>query len=733
MAPNPIMIPRKPVPRHGDDKKTKRTLGGMAVSALTTSLMILLFSSLAWARRWFWSGAAIESLLLIYGWETGQRILPYIPLWTVLSTLNVIYAVCSTSWLLHVFFSVACWPLLFITCLSQFPIVSDLARRTLRKTLREYPSHFIRDKIALFNLPALEIDTDVDGLMVIRAVTFSLSSLSLVAHGIEIGIKLANDIELAIYVDEVTVNFFRRIDIGDVYANVKGGNAEMTFGAMDDPVDDSMSETSIFIDDTPLLRAASIGAAGLRDRPKLRESLTGGVSYMADSSPQKGFEGVRTLSPDEELADKKYQELMTEIRTTSAIYQSRASVRQKAKTIIKGFTLDNEKDLRAAICAELHAVPSISHPPKRSVKVTTLQTMSSESTRRFLHRLPFLLRALLSPLSYFHPIGIASINAAGSGHWVSALLQQKVFRRHTEHNMELRKLWRRLSEWLKDANFCFQLADIEALGQVPWSTSFDIVAFLKANEVVAYRTAPRSGTISPVVRLGGVDATFTIPSFLLPHHEHIIPPPPTAEDERQQAEDVAHADGLPKIVQAERTLESLKKDETSIIMSVHGSLPASCDQSLLNFVASLVKATKIIELEKDIVEKDVDEVESPDTASEDASISPVDSVSEASNVSIKGMAGAKIFAKNIRNNLKDGLTKEAIKDFARDLHSSTRDGMKRGLVTGLVNDRWIAKIVGRTAAMLQKAQGDVGYSGSIPIPLDPYRHVEENWAAKLLP
>jgi hypothetical protein len=159
----------------------------MAVSILATSLLILLVSSLVWARRWLWSGAAIESLLLIYGWEMEGRILPYIPLWTVLSTLNVIYAVCSTSWLLHILFSMACWPLLFITCLSQFPSVSDLARRSLRKALREYPSHFIRDKIALFNLPALEIDTDVDGLMVIRGITISLSSLTLVAHGIEVG------------------------------------------------------------------------------------------------------------------------------------------------------------------------------------------------------------------------------------------------------------------------------------------------------------------------------------------------------------------------------------------------------------------------------------------------------------------------------------------------------------------------------------------------------------------
>ena len=151
-------------------------------------------------------------------------------------------------------------------------------------------------RIALFNLPALEIDTDVDGLFVIRGVTFSLSSFTLVAHGIELGksavearmqytnsalagLKLTNDIELAMYVDEVVVRLFRSIDIGDVYANVKGGKFEMTLGDLDEAAadDDAASETSVFLDDTPLLRAATAGSKGFTDRPMLRESLTGGV------------------------------------------------------------------------------------------------------------------------------------------------------------------------------------------------------------------------------------------------------------------------------------------------------------------------------------------------------------------------------------------------------------------------------------------------------------------------
>ena len=55
------------------------------------------------------------------------------------------------------------------------------------------------------------------------------------------------------------------------------------------------------------------------------------------------------------------------------------------------------------------------------------------------------------------------------------------------------------------------------------------------------------------------------------------------------------------------------------------------------------------------------------------------------------------------------------------MHQSTKDGMKKTLVGGLVNDGWIAKMVGKVAATLREARGDVGYSGSIPLPLEPYR------------
>jgi len=535
------------------------------------------------------------------------------------------------------------------------------------------------------------------------------------------------------YADEVNIQLFRRVEIGDVFGSVKGGATELFFGDVDDQGDNA-DENIAFLGETPLLRAATAKSEDFKDRPKLRTSLTGGVSWMEDIPAKAVLESVKTLTPDDDKAEKQYLAMLKEIRTTSTVYQSRQQVNLDAKGE-NGFTLENEKDMRAAICAELHKLPSIAHPPPRSVRVTTLQGISPPHVRRFLHRLPFLLRLLLTTLSYSHLINIKSINVAGSGLFTAAVLQSKVFKHYASDNAEIRRLERKMKTWLADANFCLQLTDISGMSQVPLSTAFDVIAYLKFNDIMAYRTVPEKSTIAQVVRLGGADATVTIPSFLLPHHEHLLPPEPTPEVTKELADEIDGADGVPKTIQAERDLEKAHKDEVAITLSVHASLPAAFDQSLLNFVAALVKATKIIELEKEVDDAaEKGGVDTPFTSptystfptDDDASIKSSGSGSGDGNSRLKG------FARNIRQNLKDGTTGQSIKELAKDLHQSTKDGMKKALVGGMVNDRWIAKMVGKVAAKLQQAQGDLGYSGEITVPLGPYRSRGE-LPSKLLP
>lgn len=187
MAPNPIMIPRKPLPQASQNRQKRKDVSkGFSTAVLATSIVVLLCAATSWARRWAYSGAAIETLLIFYGHAYQNRILEGAPLWTLLTTYNLAYAISSTSWLLHALFILVTYPAIFLTSLNQFPRAANVARRGLRKYLGSQP-HFIRDKLALFNLPALEIDTDVDGLFVIRGVTFSFSTLTLVAHGCELG------------------------------------------------------------------------------------------------------------------------------------------------------------------------------------------------------------------------------------------------------------------------------------------------------------------------------------------------------------------------------------------------------------------------------------------------------------------------------------------------------------------------------------------------------------------
>lgn len=664
---------RKPVPKRIDP--VAHAHNQSATPLLFAVVVTLLVALYDWPRRWLLSGAPILTYILLLGASKSCRVLPIIPLWTLLATLHLAYAVAATSWLLYWVFLINCYPLIFLTCLFQFNTVARFVRKRLRMLLRQL--HFVNEKIAFFDLPALEIDTTVDGLMVVRGLTISLSSLTVIAHGIEVGIKLSDDMELAIQVEHVKIPFFRRIEIGDVYANIKGGEYEMTFGNLEESTKDEDGDP-IMATDTPLLRAAT--ANGDADTIKMISKMTEGSSTPRDSSTKAGINSVTALSPDNDEANEFYQKTLDLIEETNSVRQARKRLSRVAATQDTDTTLDssNDRDLRAAICSELHNKPSISHPPQRSIKVTTLQNLSPPWVRTLLHRLPMLLRLLLNPITYLHPVHISSITAAGSGRWISYILGEHIFQDYGQDAAEIRRLEQKITSWLSEANFVLQLADILGLAQSPFLPDSDINCQLKIDDVMAYRSLPASVELKQVTRLGGMNATFAIPAFLLPHHEHLLPAIPTRQDKEQMKIEVEVADGLPKTIQAQQSLEQAVKDETNVKMAVHASLPACFDQELLNFIAALVKATKVVEMEKE-----------PSAMDREVS---------------------------------------GIKDFSKNLSKGMKDGMKKAVVGGIVNDQWIAKLVAKVTKKLETAQGDMGYSGNLPVALGPYRlpegHVE---------
>lgn len=187
MAPSPLVVPRKRASLANgttEHERTPATFSTLTTPLIATASVLTGLTFLKGVRYWVLSGCGIESLAILYGRSIGSRSVPSVPTWTLFATLNLLYAICATSWLLYGLFTVACYPVIGLDLLLQFDFAADFVRRALRKTLRQL--QFTRDKIAFFGLPALEIDTAVDGLFVIRGLTLSLSSLTLIVHGIEL-------------------------------------------------------------------------------------------------------------------------------------------------------------------------------------------------------------------------------------------------------------------------------------------------------------------------------------------------------------------------------------------------------------------------------------------------------------------------------------------------------------------------------------------------------------------
>ncbi|KAJ8064713.1 hypothetical protein OCU04_007033 [Sclerotinia nivalis] len=202
-----------------------------------------------WPVYWLMSGAPVLEAVLLAGAAGGRsgewekkgkgsegldnssaesnactRILPGFPLWPLTTTLDLTYCICSTSWLLYYLFTVTCWGSIPIICLFQFPLAGRLLRKQLRKILlsKTFGLQFIDDRIGIFDIPGLEIDTEVDGLVVVRGVTVTLSEMSLTVHGVEVGLKLVvgegkdeENIEVGIACEEVVIRLGRGIEVGD--------------------------------------------------------------------------------------------------------------------------------------------------------------------------------------------------------------------------------------------------------------------------------------------------------------------------------------------------------------------------------------------------------------------------------------------------------------------------------------------------------------------------------------
>ena len=160
-----------------------------------------------------------------------------------------------------------------------------------------------------------------------------------------------------------------------------------------------------------------------------------------------------------------------------------------------------------------------------------------------------LLRLLLNPLSYFHPVSIRSITATASGRWIDSLLGDKIFKSYADDNSQIRSLKERISSWLSDANLALKLSGIAGLAQVPFLTSYDNHCLLCFSDVMAYRALPQRSKSQPSRKTWRC-GRYVCCCDLLPHHEYLLPEPPTRESKDELEVKVDDADGKPKEVQA---------------------------------------------------------------------------------------------------------------------------------------------------------------------------------------
>ena len=187
MPPDPNVVLRERPTRGRREREAGGTglPAGRSSAVVGLSIVAVVILVAPWAQRWLYSGTAVESLLIIYGCATRHRVFRSVPLWLTLASLNLLYAIASTSWTLYRCFATLCYPCVLLTGLIVFPSGSHYIRSGLRSLLKH--SRIAKDKIAFSNFPALELDGSITGLLVVRGLTICFSTLTIEAHGIEIG------------------------------------------------------------------------------------------------------------------------------------------------------------------------------------------------------------------------------------------------------------------------------------------------------------------------------------------------------------------------------------------------------------------------------------------------------------------------------------------------------------------------------------------------------------------
>ncbi|KAK6511664.1 hypothetical protein TWF481_000573 [Arthrobotrys musiformis] len=685
-----------------------------------------IFAFPEWSVRWWVSGVPLLCFLILYGASISglpnthptQR-LPHV------LGITLLYLVFSTSWLAHYILATISWPFVVILATANFPFLQAIARRSMRRLGRDM--HYFQNKIACFDLPALDIDVRTNGMMVIEGLTFTVSTFTLEAHSIEVVLKIDDGLEICLRTEKAIARLGRCVEIGDVYVTLK---TEMDTGPG--------SVFAIRRSNTFDTMKESIRLEQLQ--PKSLGDTIGKVKDVTDT---------QCLDENESYAIQEYSKRLNHIHEHTAIHMARKRLLALADDKYSHLTI---KEKKAMIASELQTAASITHPPTWSIAVSQLKARTPNWLHEFNNRFPVVQRTMLNVIAHLHPVKCNGVIGNLTGFFASGMLQQAVFKHYKDENKEISKLASRVQNWLETGNFVVQVSKINGVAQVPSTVSYDILASVKTSTVQVFKVlvAPeisdplldgddaisvesaasnasnhsgKSGVsftikdkagikqeedkgISEVARINGVSGTVEVPSMLLPHHEYLFPPPPASKgsgrrtlakveedvtvfgEEDDRLEDDVLADDFDGRMSPAGVADSEGKDEVYVIATILASLPAQFNSTTLHFATALLKASKLIEIEKGVPFLGRDNCNGIHESEGDAGGIGTATPTRSRSISRMGNKVSKV--------------------------------MKRTF-TGVVDDAWIARLLGRLVGKIEGLKGEVGYKMPIAVDLGPRR------------
>ncbi|KAF3922739.1 hypothetical protein ABW21_db0207518 [Orbilia brochopaga] len=684
-----------------------------------------LFAFPEWSTRWFLSGIPLLCFLILIGAQPSDLLdtapsqrLPHV------AVVILVHLILSTSWLAYYLLAILTWPVVVVLSIANSVILQGLFRRFIKRIGRDL--HYFQDKIACFDLPALDIDVHILGMMVIEGATFTLSTLTIEAHSIEVALKVDDGLEICFRTEKAVARLGRSVEIGDVYITLK---TEMDTG----PGSTFATRRCNTVD--------MMGEIGRQPEHLHPRSLGDAIEQVKDVTD------TQFLDEDEEAAIQAYRARVQHIHDNTTIHTTRKRLICSTGEKYNKFTA---KEKKAMLASALQTATSITHPPTWSIAVSHLKARTPAWLHEFNNRFPLAQRTLLNIIAHLHPVKCNAVIGNITGRFASGMLERAVFKHYKAENREISKLASRVQTWLETGNFVVQFSKINGEAQVPTIRGYDIVAAIKTSTVQVFKVLVSSETtdpllddddavsvdsaasvasshsgksgvsvtikdkagikleedkgISEVARINGVSTRVEVPSLLLPHHEYLFPPPPGIdkkgkgsprglekvasdlavhphEDDRLEDDDLSddfdgrHAAALP-------CENGERRDEVVVLATILASLPAQFNSTILHFATALLKASKLIEIEKGV-----------NGAPPSLSLDEEDSESPFPRSRSLSRMGTKISA-----------------------------SMKR-TVTGAVDDAWIARLVGRLMGKIEGLKGEIGYKMPISVDLHPRRKV----------